>query len=158
MRDLLSGSRGRLFVLALMGGIAAAGAVHAVDVTVSSANSAAWSRSDGGTGTVAQGGSTPGVWNSTFATSIPPGSTAISFTLDTFGVDDKGVVQLNGTTIADATIFIANGAAGGAGVFDFGLGAGSQPYNFVGFTPGTAFPLPDGTTAFTLIAYVNDTS
>ncbi len=67
-------------------------------------------------------------------------------------------MQLNGTTIGDATIFIANGAAGGAGMFDFGLGGGSQAYSFVGFTPGTAFPLPDGTTAFTLIAYINDTS
>jgi type VI secretion system secreted protein VgrG len=158
MRDFLWASRNPLFVLALVSGIATSGSAHAVDVPVSSSNSAAWSRSDGGTGTVAVGGSTPGVWNSTFAASIPPASTAISFTLDSFSADDKGVVQLNGTTIGDATIFIANGAAGGAGVFDFGLGGGSQAYSFVGFTPGTAFPLADGTTAFTLVVYMNDTS
>jgi hypothetical protein len=129
-----------------------------VDVPVSSSDTAAWSRSDGGTGTTGVQNSTPGVWNSTFTFSIPAGSTAISFTLDTYNVDDKGVLQLNGTTIADAVIFQPNGGAAGAGTFDFGMGGGSQAYTYVGFTPGAEFPLTDGTTTFTLVGLVNDTN
>jgi hypothetical protein len=98
---------------------------------VDSSNSAAWTRSDGGSGTTMPAGG-PGVWNSRFVTSIPAGATNISFKLDTFAADDKGVAQLNGTTIGDAAVQRPNGAAAGAGTFDFGLGAGNQPYNFVG--------------------------
>ena len=137
--------------------LGSAGAV-VVNVPVSSSDTAAWSRSDGGTGTTGVQNSTPGVWNSTFTYSIPAGSTAISFTLDNYNVDDKGVLQLNGTTIADAVIFQANGGAAGAGTFDFGMGGGSQAYTYVGFTPGTAFPLANGTTTFTLVGLVNDTN
>jgi hypothetical protein len=136
------------------------GSAHAVvtNVSVSSSDSASWSRSDGGTGTTGTSGVTPGVWNSTFSYSIPAGSTAISFTLDSYAADDKGVVKLNGAIIADAVVFQPNGGAAGAGTFDFGQGGGSQAYTYVGFTPGVVIPLPNGTTAFTLVGYVNDTS
>jgi hypothetical protein len=129
-----------------------------VNVPVSSSDTASWSRSDGGTGTTGVQNSTPGVWSSTFTFSIPPGSTAISFTLDTYNVDDKGVLQLNGTIIADAVIFQANGGAAGLGTFDFGQGGGSQAYTYLGFTPGDMFPLANGTTTFTLVGLVNDTN
>jgi hypothetical protein len=88
---------------------------------------------------------------------VPAGATNISFTLDSFGTDDKGVVQLNGTNIADAVIFVASGAAAGAGTFDFGLGGGNQAYTYVGFTPGTAFPIANGTTTVTIVVRMNDT-
>ena len=143
-------------VIALLGSIALAGSAQGgvVNVPVSSSNSAAWARSpNGGTGTSNTGG--PGVWNSAFAASIPAGSTSISFTLDSFGVDDKGVVELNGVNIGDAVIFQTNGGAAGAGTFDFG--GGNAAYTFVGFTPGASTPLADGTAAFNLIGYVNDT-
>jgi len=128
----------------------------AVSVPISSSDGASWTRSSGGTGTAMNIGG-PGVWNSKYVTAIPPGATNISFTLDSFAVDDKGVVQLNGSTIGDGVIFGANGAAAGLGTFDFGLGGGSQAYNYVGFTPGAAIGLPNGTTNFTLTGYVNDT-
>jgi len=136
------------------------GSAHAVvtNVSVSSSDTASWSRSDGGTGTTGTAGVTPGVWNSTFSYSIPAGSTAISFTLDTYSADDKGVLQLNGTTIGDAVVFQPNGGAAGAGTFDFGQGGGSQAYTYVGFTPGVVIPIANGTTTFTLVGYVNDTS
>lgn len=151
-------ARMRLMVLALMVAIAVSDSAQGVmvNVPVESSNSAAWARSDGGTGTTMVSGG-PAVWNSTFEVSIPPGSSAISFTLDSFSADDKGVVELNGTIIGDAVIFQPNGGAAGAGTFDFGLGGGNQAYTFVGFTPGASFPLPDGTTTFTLIVYMNDT-
>jgi len=126
-----------------------------VNVPVSSGDQADWSRSDGGTGTTMVAGG-PSVWHSTFATSIPPNSTNISFTFDSFAVDDKGVVVL-GLPIGDAVIGQPNGGAAGAGTFDFGDGSGSQAHTFVGFTPGTSFPLLDGETNFTLLVYVNNT-
>lgn len=140
---------------ALIGLVFTAGAA-AVTVPISSSDGTSWSRSNGGTGTSMPVGG-PGVWNSVYTVAIPPGATNISFALSTFGVDDKGVVQLNGSTIGDAVIFIANGGAAGVGTFDFGDGGGNQPYTYVGFTPDGAVSLPDGTTNFELIAYVNDT-
>jgi hypothetical protein len=139
--------------------VAAGGPADAVvtNVPVSSSNAADWQRSDGGSGTtMPQGG--PSVWNAAFQVAIPPGATAISLTLDSFSADDKGVVELNAGIIADHVIFNANGSAGGAGVFDFGDGAGSVSYTFAGWTPGTVFPLPDGITDPMLIVYINDTS
>ena len=142
----------RLIVILI--GLAVASGAAAVDVSVSSSDSASWARSNGGTGTAMPIGG-PGVWNSRFTATIPPGATNISFTLDSFAVDDKGVVNLNGTVIGDAVIFGVNGSAAGLGTFDFGSGPGS--YTFGGFTPGAAISLPDGTTNFELTAFVNDT-
>lgn len=149
----------RTIAWALLGVAATMSAAQAqtVNIPVDSANTAAWLRSDGGSGAEMVNGG-PAVWNSRFVTTIPAGATGISFTLDTFGTDDKGVVRLNGTTIGDAVIFLSNGAAAGAGTFDFGLGGGNQAYTYVGFTPGAATSLPDGTTSFTLVVYMNDTN
>lgn len=127
-----------------------------VSVAVDTSDSADWTRSDGGTGSVIPVGG-PSIWSASFSALIPTGATGISFTLDTFLVDDKGVLQLNDMTIADAIVLRANGTAAGIGTFDFGLGAGNQTYNYTGFVPGTIFSLPDGTTDITLTAYVNDT-
>jgi hypothetical protein len=127
-----------------------------VTVDVDSSVAASWLRSDGGTGTTMPAGG-PGVWNSRFVVAIPAGATNIQFTLNSFFPDDKGVVQLNGTTIGDAVIFGSNGAAAGPGTFDFGLGGGNNPYVYAGFVPGSATSLPNGTTTFTLVAYINDT-
>jgi hypothetical protein len=125
-------------------------------VTVDSSDTPSWLRSDGGAGaTMIAGG--PAIWNSRFVATIPPGATNIAFTLNTFLPDDKGVVQLNGSTIGDGVIFFGNGTAAGPGTFDFGLGGGNQPYTYAGFTPGASTALPDGTTTFTLIAFMNDT-
>ena len=66
-------------------------------------------------------------------------------------------MHLNDGFIADAVVLRANGTAAGPGTFDFGLGAGNQAYTFVGYTPGTEFPLPDGTVDVTLLIYMNDT-
>ena len=139
-------------------GIAAVGAVQAqtVNVAVDSSDTAAWLRSDGGAGATMPAGG-PGVWNSRFVVAIPAGATNISFTLNSFFPDDKGVVQLNGTTIGDGVIFFGNGTAAGPGTFDFGLGAGNLSYTYAGFTPGTATSLPNGTTSFSLVAYIDDT-
>jgi hypothetical protein len=136
----------------------AVGAAHAQPntVTVDSSNTAAWQRSDGGTGSSMPNGG-PGIWNSRFVATIPAGATNIAFTLDTFLPDDKGVVQLNGTTIGDGVIFFGNGTAAGPGTFDFGLGGGNQAYTYVGFTPGATTAIPNGTTNFTLVVYMNDT-
>jgi len=149
----------RTIAWTLLGIAAATSAAQAQTVTipVDSTNTAAWLRSDGGSGAEMVNGG-PAVWNSRFVTAIPAGATNISFTLDTFGTDDKGVVQLNGTTIGDAVIFLSNGAAAGPGTFDFGLGGGNQAYNYVGFTPGASTSLPGGATNFTLVVYMNDTS
>ena len=125
-----------------------------VTVDVDSTVAASWLRSDGGTGTTMPTGG-PGVWNSRFVVSIPAGATNIQFTLNSFFPDDKGVVQLNGTTIGDAVIFGSNGAAAGPGTFDFG--GGNNPYVYAGFVPGSATSLPNGTTTFTLVAFINDT-
>jgi hypothetical protein len=148
----------RTVMLAVLSAVTFCGAVNAAVITVpvSSSNTSAWTRSNGGTGTTMPAGG-PAIWNSTFVSVIPAGATNISFTLDTFLADDKGVIKLNGTTIADAVVQRANGAAAGPGTFDFGLGAGNQAYNFVGFVPGTAFPLPNGTAQMTLVVYMNDT-
>jgi hypothetical protein len=129
----------------------------AVTVSVSSSDTAAWALSAGGTGvSVPNGG--PAIWNSRFSATIPPGSTNIRFTLNSFEADDKGVIQLNGgSPIADDTTGTSNGGAAGAGTFDFGLGGGNAPYTFVGFTPGTSSSLPDGTTNFSLLVSINDT-
>jgi hypothetical protein len=147
----------RTIVLALLGVMVAMGAAQAqtTTVTVSSSDSAAWIRSNGGTGTSMPAGG-PGVWNSRFVTTIPVGATNISFTLDSFFPDDKGVVQSNGTTVGDGVIFFGNGTAAGAGTFDFG--SGNFAYTYVGFTPGTATALPNGTTNFELVGYINDTN
>lgn len=136
--------------------LSASAELAAVTVNVSSSDSASWARSNGGTGTAMPIGG-PGVWNSVFSVTIPPGATNIAFTLDSFAVDDKGVVQMNGATVGDAVIFGVNGSAAGLGTFDFGQGGGSQPYTFQGFTPGAPTALPNGSTNFTLTAYVNDT-
>ena len=140
----------------LLIGLFAAENALAVTIPVSSSDSASWDRSNGGTGTAMPIGG-PGVWNSQFVVSIPPGATNIAFTIDSLAVDDKGVAQVNGTTVGDAVIFGANGAAAGSGTFDYGQGGGSQPYTFAGFTPGTATGLPNGTTDVTVTVYVNDT-
>jgi hypothetical protein len=141
---------------ALLWSLAMAGAARAQTTTITVDNSSAWVRSDGGTGTTMPAGG-PAIWNSRFTATIPAGATNISFTLDTFFPDDKGVVQLNGTTIGDGVIFFGNGTAAGPGTFDFGLGGGNQPYTYVGFTPGTATALPNGTTGVTVVVYMNDT-
>lgn len=142
--------------LALLGGLAPLAWAAQVTVPVQSSNSTAWLRSDGGSGTVMPTGG-PAVWNARFVATIPAGATNISFTLDSFQVDDKGVIQLNSSTIADAVIFSGDGVAAGPGTFDFGLGAGNQPYVFAGFTPGNPIGLANGTTSMTLVVYVNDT-
>ena len=138
--------------------LAAAPLVHATPITVvvNSSDTAAWTRSDGGSGTVIPIGG-PAIWSASFLELIPLGATGISFTLDFFLVDDKSVLQLNGTTIADAVVLRPNGTAAGTGTFDFGLGTGTQSYNYTGFTPGAIFDLVDGTTGITLTAFINDT-
>jgi hypothetical protein len=141
-------------LLVIIVGLAFASQASAVTVPVASSDSSSWARSNGGTGTSMPLGG-PGVWNSRYTATIPSGATNISFTLDSFSVDDKGVVQLNGSNIGDAVIFGSNGSAAGPGIFDFGSGAGS--YTFVGFTPGAEISLPDGTANFELTAFVNDT-
>lgn len=148
----------RVLWVAFLAGVFLAGGANAqlVTVPVDSSNGAAWLRSDGGTGTTMPTGG-PGIWNARFVAAIPAGATNITFTLDGFFPDDKGVVQLNGTIIGDAVIFGANGAAAGPGTFDFGLGGGNQAYTYAGFTPGGAVALPNGTTTFTLIVFINDT-
>ncbi|HVF35990.1 MAG TPA: hypothetical protein VND91_11765, partial [Candidatus Saccharimonadia bacterium] len=119
----------RSFRYALLGAIALSGSAYAKPVTipVESSNTAAWLRSDGAEGTGMPPGG-PGIWNTRFLAAIPPGMTNISFTLDTLLPDDKAVVHLNGGFIADAVVLRANGTAAGPGTFDFGLGAGNQPY------------------------------
>jgi len=118
---------------------------------------ASWTRApNAGTGT-SQSAGDPSVWNGTFTYSIPAGSTGISFQLDSLFVDDKGIVLLNGTNIADTVH--SNNTINAAGVFDFGDGMGSVPYNFVGWSPvPKTVGLPDGTTNFTLKVLVNDTN
>lgn len=127
-----------------------------ISVPVSHADTANWLRSDGGQGSSMPTGG-PSVWNARFVVSVPAGASGISFKLDNFLGDDKAVVHLNGGFIADAVVTRPNGTAAGAGSFDFGLGAGNQPYVFVGYTPGTQFPLPVGTTTVTILVFLNDT-
>ena len=148
----------RVVLIAFLAGIVFSGGASAqlVTVAVDASDTAPWLRSDGGTGTTMPTGG-PGIWNARFVAAIPAGATNITFTLNTFFPDDKGVVQLNGTIIGDAVIFGANGAAAGPGTFDFGLGGGNQAYTYAGFTPGSAIGLPNGTTTFTLIGFINDT-
>src|SRR5687768_10297066 len=114
---------------------------------------ASWTRApNAGTGADQVFGG-PSVWNSTFTYSIPSGSTEISFQLDSLDVDDKGIVRLNGTIIADTVH--SNNTINAAGVFDFGDGMGSVPYNFVGWSPvPKTIPLTDGTTSFSLVVLV----
>jgi hypothetical protein len=122
-----------------------------------STDPASWTRApNAGTG-AAQVAGGPSVWNSTFTYSIPPGSTGISFRLDSLYIDDKGIVLLNGSNIADTVH--SNNAINAAGVFDFGDGMGSVAYNFVGWSPvPKTIPLSDGTTNFSLVVLVNDTN
>ena len=122
-----------------------------------STDPASWTRApNAGTGTTQVAGG-PSVWNSAFTYSIPAGSTGISFQLDSLFIDDKGIVRLNGTNIADTVH--SNNAINAAGVFDFGDAMGSVAYNFVGWSPvPKTIPLSDGTTSFSLVVLVNDTN
>jgi len=147
----------RAFVWAAVCILALCHNVVAATVTVPISCPTGWTLSNATSGcTMVQGG--PAIYTGTFTAAIPAGATNISFTLNSFSVDDKGVVQLNGTTIGDAVIATSNGAAGGAGTFDFGLGGGNQAYSFVGFVPGTAFPIANGTLQMTLVVFMNDTN
>jgi len=150
----------RKYTRVLLAVVALASSAYAAAVTVpvSSSNTADWVLSPGGgTGTSVPNGG-PAIWNSQFSATIPAGATNIRFTLNSFTADDKGVIQLNGgSAIADDTTGVSNGAAAGAGTFDFGLGGGNAPYTFVGFTLGASSNLPDGTTNFSLRVSINDT-
>jgi hypothetical protein len=148
----------RIYTRVLLAVVALASSAYAAAVTVpvSSSDTAAWIISPGGgTGTSVPNGG-PAIWNSQFSATIPAGATNIRFTLNSFTADDKGVIQLNGgSPIADDTTGVSNGAAAGAGTFDFG--GGDAPYTFVGFTPGASSSLPNGTTSFSLLVSINDT-
>lgn len=148
----------RKYTQLLLAAIALASSAYAAAVTVpvSSSDTAAWSLSAGGTGTSVPNGG-PAIWNSQFSAAIPAGATNIRFTLNSFEADDEGVIQMNGSAIADDTTSASNGVASGAGNFDFGLGGGNLAYTFVGFTPGASSSLPDGTTNFSLLVSINDT-
>jgi len=146
------------FVSMLLAGAVIAGSAQAIEISVpvDSITQEGWVRSDGGIGTSMTPGG-PAVWNTRFVVTLPAEATAISFKLDGFLADDKGVVHLNGVFIADAAVTRPNGTAAGPGTFDFGLGAGNLPYTFVGYVPGTAFPILPGTTTVTVLVYMNDT-
>lgn len=149
----------RKYTRVLLAVVALASSAYAAAVTVpvSSTDTAAWSLlPGGGTGTSVPNGG-PAIWNSQFSATIPAGATNIRFTLNSFTADDKGVIQLNGSAIADDTTGVANGVAAGVGTFDFGLGGGNAAYTFVGFTPGASSSLPNGTTNFSLRVFINDT-
>jgi hypothetical protein len=106
---------------------------------------------------------TPGVWQGLFEFFLPADIASAEMSIFNLVVDDRIVMSLNGNIIpgADAVIF----GNGGVGIHDFGDGAGSVAYDFVG-SPRWKQPDPyqvvvssgfifGGTNQ--LIAYVNNT-
>jgi hypothetical protein len=109
--------------------------------------------SDGTTGTPAIPGfnnsTWDGVWTGTLQFTLPVGATGTSLLVSNPVVDDRWVLRLNGTNIAD----FARGLAG-AGLFNFG--AGDTPFTFSGnsnFTINSGF----NPGLNTLVLYVNNT-
>jgi len=149
----------RKYTRALLAVVALASSAYAAAATVpvSSSDTAAWILSPGGGTATSVPNGGPAIWNSRFSATIPAGATNIRFTLNSFEADDEGIIQLNGSAIADDTTSSSNGVPSGAGNFDFGLGGGNVAYSFVGFTPGASRSLPNGTTNFSLLVSINDT-
>lgn len=88
-----------------------------------------------GTGTFVSGGSLAafnGFWFADETFTLPADATGISLSFDSLYGNDRVVLQLNGTTIGNAT----NLGTSGAGVMSFSSGA-DAPFTFTNTTSGT---------------------
>lgn len=108
---------------------------------------------DGTTGTTPIAGfdnsTWDGVWTATLEFTLPTVFSGISLALSNPVVDDRWVLQLNGTNVADY-------ARGDAGVGLFNFGSGDDPYTFSG---DSSFLITSGFSAGlnTLTLFINNT-
>jgi hypothetical protein len=161
-------------IVAVMLWMSVAAAAATIDVGTAN-NASAWtvSAGNGGSGTPFQTPSGHSITSNTTITGTPlPGANLalwdgfgfatlhftlpsdamnIALSLSSLGADDRIVIRLNGTNVADRFVF----GGGGAGVFDFG--SGDVPYTFSG---NTSFNINSGFVIGgmnTLIIYFNNT-